>query len=324
MARRLLGTSGADERISYEANDWLMRKMRRLCRRAAVSAVHAYEDCSLLQFEEAARLGKARIYDMPTGYYAARSTTLEALARKYSEWLPRGTQVVSRYQRAAQKAKEMELADLVLAPSRFARDTIRDHTEKKIEVAAYGVDTEVWMPPASRKADRPLSFLYAGQCTLLKGTPVLLEAWKAANIGDSQLVIVGSWQLHRARLGENPQRVTILGPVGSAELRALYQAADVFVFPSMFEGFGLVILEAMACGLPVIGTDATAAADIVEPECGWVLPRGDPDALVATLRWVASHRERLPEMRLAARRRAEQFTWKRYRESVRRAVASYV
>src|SRR5258708_3484266 len=58
-----------DEGISYEANDWLMDTMARECRRATVNAVHAYEDCSLRQFEEAKRRGKICIYDMPIGYY---------------------------------------------------------------------------------------------------------------------------------------------------------------------------------------------------------------------------------------------------------------
>ena len=60
-----------DEGLSYEANDWLMRTMARECNRPSVTAVHAYEDCSLLQFEEAKRRGKACIYDMPIGYYPA-------------------------------------------------------------------------------------------------------------------------------------------------------------------------------------------------------------------------------------------------------------
>jgi hypothetical protein len=70
-ARRLLiRASGlSEERLSDQAHRWLMRTMARECRRSAVTAVHAYEDCSLTQFVEAKRLGKACIYDMPTCYY---------------------------------------------------------------------------------------------------------------------------------------------------------------------------------------------------------------------------------------------------------------
>ena len=72
LRRLLIRAMGrGDDRLSNEANDWLMRTMTRECRRSSVTAVHAYEDCSLLQFVEAKRLGKACIYDMPIGYYPA-------------------------------------------------------------------------------------------------------------------------------------------------------------------------------------------------------------------------------------------------------------
>ena len=125
--RRLItrGLGCGDEALSYEANDWLMRTMRRECRRAGVRAVHAYEDCSLWQFQEARRLGKACIYDMPIGYYPAWEDTQAELARKFVDWLPTAGLPTSRYVRPEQKHQEMELADLVLAPSTFVAETVR-------------------------------------------------------------------------------------------------------------------------------------------------------------------------------------------------------
>lgn len=324
MARRVLGTKGSDERVSYEANDWLMRTMCVACRAPSVTAVHAYEDCAGWQFDEARRLGKACIYDMPTAYYEARQKTIEALVRRFAEWFPGGPAAVSRYVRHAQKKREMELADLVLVPSTFARDAIRGFMDKQIEVAAYGVDAAFWHEPLERPAGLELVFLYAGQCAVQKGIPLLLDAWRAAGLKNAKLILAGSWHLHPARRAELPRSVEFMGPIASDELRRLYQSADAFVFPSMFEGFGLVILEAMACGLPVIGTDATAATDIVDDTNGWVLPSGNLDALVVTLRGIAEHRDRLLAMRRSARKRAEQFSWERYRASVNRAVEGYV
>ena len=90
--RRLLtrAMGRGDERLSYQANDWLMKTMRRECRRAKVSAVHSYEECSLWQFVEAKRRGKACIYDMPIGYYPVWEQTQTKLARQYIDWLPAG------------------------------------------------------------------------------------------------------------------------------------------------------------------------------------------------------------------------------------------
>src|SRR5262249_15551731 len=116
--RRLLirAVGRGDDRLSNEANDWLMRTMTRECRRSRVTAVHAYEDCSLWQFAEAKRLGKACVYDMPIGYYPAWKTTEAELARRYVDWLPIGGLPSSRFVRPEQKREEMNLADLVLVP----------------------------------------------------------------------------------------------------------------------------------------------------------------------------------------------------------------
>ena len=115
----------------------------------------------------------------------------------------------------------------------------------------------------------------------------------------------------------------LVGAVSRDELRARYQASDVFVFPSYFEGFALVLLEAMACGLPVITTDA-AGIDILDDKTGQVVAAGDMDALVESLRWFSKNRNELPAMRNAARAKAEQYTWRKYRDSVSKAVEPFV
>jgi starch synthase len=344
MAKRVfLNASGNSEALAYEANDWLMRTMKRGCRRGGVTAIHAYEDCSLWQFEEAKRLGKACIYDMPIGYYPAWEQTQAELVKKFSDWLPPGGLSSSRFVRPEQKRREMELGDLVLAPSTFVKETIlRFHPDKKVVIAPYGVDLEFWRPNAEMlKTEtlkpesgeptsdfRPLAsglrFIYAGQCSIRKGTPILLEAWRKADLKDAQLELVGPWQLVSERLKNLPADVTFTGPVSLAELRDRYQAADVLVFPSFFEGFGLVILEAMGCGLPVVATEATAGPDILDEKSGKVIPSGSVDALVEVLRWFSENRNRLPEMSRAARAKAELCTWANYRQCVSSAVASFI
>jgi glycosyltransferase involved in cell wall biosynthesis len=219
----------------------------------------------------------------------------------------------------------MALADLVLVPSTFVRRTIAQFVEKRVSVAAYGVDLDFWRPSQETRpaADR-LSFIYAGQSSLRKGIPLLLQAWRAAGLKNATLELVGSWQLAVERLRDLPAGVRFTGPVSSAELRGRYQMSDVFVFPSFFEGFGLVLLESMACGLPAIATDATAGPDVLSPDAGRVIPTGDLDALVEALRWFDANRQRLPEMRRAARTQAEACTWESYQRAVSDAVAAFI
>jgi glycosyltransferase involved in cell wall biosynthesis len=314
-----------DEGLSYNANDWLMRTMRCECRRPAVTAVHAYEDCSLWQFAEAKRLGKACIYDMPIGYYPAWEQTQAKLARRYVDWLPAGGFPSSHYVRPEQKRQEMSLADLTLVPSSFVEKTIRTfHPYKTLARAPYGVDVDFWNSGAKKQGRGPLRFIYAGQLSLRKGIPGLLEAWEKAALRDAALELVGLWQLAESKRVSLPSGVTYRPPCSPEALRDRYRAADVFVFPSFFEGFGLVLLEAMACGLPAIATEATAGPDVMTETCGRLVPTGNPEALVESLRWFDTHREQLPMLSRAARAQAERCTWENYRRCVTEAVTPFV
>ena len=321
LAMRAFGKG--DERLSYEANDWLMRTMACECRRPTVTAVHSYEDCSLWQFEETQRLGKSCIYDMPIGYYPAWQETERALAKQFTDWLPAGGLASHRFARPEQKRKEMELADLVLVPSTFVQKTIARFVDKKCAVAQYGVDTTFWQPPPDVRKDRAVRFLYAGQVSIRKGIPVLLESWKRADLKDAELNLVGTWLLADEIRCALPKDVHWFDACSRQELLGHYQSADVFVFPSFFEGFGLVLLEAMASGLPAIASDATAAPDLLDDGTGRVLGAGNIDQWVEALREFARHRDRLPAMRKAAREKACQCTWKQYRESVSTAAETF-
>lgn len=324
MAKRFLSNEAiSSEALAYDANDWLMKTMSHECARPTVTAVHSYEDCSLLQFQEAKKRGKTCIYDMPIGYYPAWEETQNRLMTEFGDWLPSDGPPSKRYVRPAQKKKEMELADLVLTASSFTANTVSRFQEKRIAVARYGVDSDFWRPAENVQRDGPLRFIYVGHCSIRKGTPVLLQAWKNAGLKDSELLLIGPWQLADKMRSNLPKNVTHVPPQSRINLREFYQSSDVFVFPSFFEGFGLVLLEAMACGLPVLASEATAAPDIVDGTVGKVIPAGDVNQWSENLREICVRRDELPQMKKAARRKACGFTWKSYREAVSVAVKPF-
>lgn len=323
---RLIGRlSGADgQRLAHEANNWLMRTMRREGRHPAVTAVHAYEDCALWPFEAAKRRGQACVYDMPIGYYPAWQARQAELHAAYADWLPAGAQTSDGEARLAQKCREMELADVVLAPSRFAETTIRRFfPDKAVVLAPYGVDLDFWTPPPSKPPSAKLRFIFVGQVSIRKGIPGLIEAWEKAALRDAELELVGPWQLSDRARASLPAGIVVRPPCDPASLSARYRAADVVVFPSFFEGFGMALLEGMACGLPALASDATIAPEIVTPASGRIVPAGDSDAMIESLRWFAAHRDDLPAMGAAARAQAEHFSWERYRRLVTQAVSPY-
>jgi glycosyltransferase involved in cell wall biosynthesis len=91
----------------------------------------------------------------------------------------------------------------------------------------------------------------------------------------------------------------------------------VFVFPSLVEGFGLVLLEAMACGIPIITTPNTGGPDIIIDGIeGFIIPIRDVEALKVKIAWCYSHPQELAKMGIAARKKAEQLTWERYRQKL--------
>ena len=208
----------------------------------------------------------------------------------------------SHPQRLRQLVEEMELADLVLAPSRFVEATIKVHfPDKPVALATYGVDADFWRPGPEPRPAGPLRFIFAGQISIRKGIPGLIDAWQKAALPDAELELVGSWHLADAKRRSLPAGIRHRPACAPAALREFYRAADLLVFPSYYEGFGLVVVEAMSTGLPVLASDATIAPDVVKPDCGRVTPLGDVEALVEGLRWFSTHRDAIAAMGQAAR-----------------------
>ena len=117
--------------------------------------------------------------------------------------------------------------------------------------------------------------------------------------------------------------VELLGRVGHGEMPALMARADVFVFPSLFEGSAVVTYEALACGLPCIVTAAagSVARDGVE---GLVVPAGDADSLAAAMALLGDDASLRARMAQAARARALEFDWPRYHQALQGVVARLI
>jgi glycosyltransferase involved in cell wall biosynthesis len=162
-----------------------------------------------------------------------------------------------------------------------------------------------------------------------KGPMDLLEAFAQAGVANSYLVYAGDGPERvnlerRAAELDLAGRVKFLGFVNQSQLPSTYTASDFLVLPSLFEPFGLVVNEAMLCGLPAVVSDRVGAKfDLVRPdENGYVFPAGNVDALAAILRQMISNPEKRAQLSAAARRRMETWSPKEYADGVVRAVQS--
>jgi alpha-1,3-rhamnosyl/mannosyltransferase len=157
--------------------------------------------------------------------------------------------------------------------------------------------------------------LYMGSNKPHKNLRLLVQALAVTPADQRfELVIAGQWD---QRVGEPKmlavthgvdQHITWLGPVAQSVLPALYSAASVFVFPSEYEGFGLPVLEAMACGTPVICSNASSLPEVAG-DAALMLPPGEHEAWSAAIRAVLNNTAMRIQMTSAGLRRAQSFSW---------------
>lgn len=224
--------------------------------------------------------------------------------------------------------RETAMARSFLVASTFTRSTLIEHgaDPRRIRTIPYGVDTERFAPAEAEtpSGDSPLHLLFVGRINQRKGIKYLLEALQMVRSRDIKLTVCGRVVDSLDIFRPFADQVEIRPSVSEAELAAAYRSADLFVFPSVAEGFGQVLLESLASGLPILSTNRTAAPDLItEGVEGWVVPPGDAHALADRLDWALSHRRELRAMRPLARACAERFTWARFRAGVVDAVREF-
>jgi len=206
--------------------------------------------------------------------------------------------------------REFEEADVILCPSGAVRESFERAglPAEKLVVVQHGVDlsTELVQPIAPSRAERPLRVLYVGQLHYRKGLRYLGEAMQEFAADQVECRVVGpDFGLSALASAPGTERFVKTGPKKGNDLLAEYAEADVFVLPSLEEGFGLVVLEAMRAGLPVIITSAVGAKDFVTDGVeGWVVPPADPQALSEKIRWMQLHPTERQAMGRAAAQRA--------------------
>jgi glycosyltransferase involved in cell wall biosynthesis len=251
----------------------------------------------------------------------ARILNQEHAARGVGRRIP--VTVVEREER------EYAAAQHIVVESEYAR---RTHIERgvkadKVKVVTPGVDLDCFAPrPARRERFRVLMI----SPNLRKGLHSMLLAWEQARLPGAELWLEGRLDQAAARLvegchpGLGIRRVPRFS--GPAELSRLTGTCSVFAVPTLFDGGPRVLLEAMACGLPVICSERSIGPDLLSGEgsAGFVVPAGDVDALAEVLRWCHKHQNELPVMGQRAREIVERrCQWSGYIGRLRSAISEF-
>jgi glycosyltransferase involved in cell wall biosynthesis len=218
--------------------------------------------------------------------------------------------------------EEFALADYIVVPSDYAKRTFLEQgfSGDHVFVNAYGVDLSCFQP--AQPPQGIFRIICSGAVTARKGVHYLLRAVKELQLPKVKVVLVG---------GMNPEMVPVLRPYGEwfehhpavsrTELARHYQESSLFVLPSLSDSFGLVVIEAMACGLPVIVSDRTGAGETVRDGLeGFVVPARDVETLKEKVLTLYENADLRAEMGRAAARKAQEISWDNYG---RRAVEFY-
>lgn len=284
----------------------------------ALDAVVCYENAARDTFKAAKQQGATTILDAASVHYTWQDAFFDP------------DESSAAHRRITQrKDEEVELADHVITVSEFARESYTQAgvPAEKVTSVPMGADLEVFTRNGCKEnpSTEPFIFIFAGHARRLKGIDILLEASEqlAQKRLDHRVQFAGGRDSEFFQDTDAP--VDYLGYLKHDQLTCAFHEADCLVLPSRFDSFGRVVVEAMATGLPVLLSEHVGAKEVVtEGETGWVVPAEDVEALADQMQWCIKHPQRVRDMRDAAIKTAQNYSWAAYRERVTNVIASVI
>ncbi len=315
-----LKTSQIPKVFFYNLADNLIKKNLEEC-----SLFIAWSQISLQSIREIKKHGTKVMLEHQMSHVLKWS---EIVNEEYFNWrkITKGSYSFFPKKLVEKMVQEYEESDFINVLSSYAKVSFTEQgvTPEKIIVTPYGVDTVKFRSKRMLgNSDGKIRILYVGRLELLKGVQYLLEAFITLKHKQVELHLVGPILPEILPLIKKYQdeRIKLFGSVSHEDLPDYYQKADLFVFPSINDAFGLVVLEAMACGLPVITTENSCAYDVVvDGKNGFVIPIRDPKAIKEKLEMLIECKETRSKIGIEARKTVEEnFSIEHYEERYFRA-----
>lgn len=217
--------------------------------------------------------------------------------------------------------REYDIADYIQVPSKFVFDSLVEMgiPKNKIICIPMGVNLE-WFQPVPQSEAQLFRVLTVGGLGIRKGTNYLLEAMEMLSGLNLELLLVGSLDPFIVqKLRESRVKWKFPGYFQQHELSSVYNCVSVYCLPSIEEAMSYTLLEAMACGLPVIASVNTGAADIITDGVdGFLVPIRDPQAIAEKLALLYHQPELRNSIGKKARERAMTFSWDCYGDNIQR------
>jgi len=291
------------------------------------SGVYAYEDGALKSFNRAKHLNIKCLYDLPIGYWRYMRQLLETEIKNRPDWAGTLTGFNDSVEKLKRKDDEIALADAIFVASSFTKKSLELYPGKlaPIYLIPYGFPPVFNERTYEQIENRKIKLLFVGSLSQRKGLANILEA--ADVLSDYiELTIIGRKVTDTCLpLDAGLKKWNWIPSLGHDEILLSMRNHDIFVFPSLFEGFGLVITEAMSQGTPVITTDRTCAPDFInDDENGWIVNAGNTQHLIEKLKMIIADPSRIQKAGMAAMLTAVQRPMDVYGEEMVKALNNFI
>jgi glycosyltransferase involved in cell wall biosynthesis len=247
---------------------------------------------------------------------------------RWPEWMPTLTGLRDSAFKLMNKDEEIRLADRIFVASQFTANTLRHYAGDlpPVHIVPYGFPTALKVRDySSSNTNRALKLLFVGGLTQRKGLTYLFKAVEALKPYVTLTVVGNKPHQDCPALNKALARHTWIPGMSHADVLRFMQAHDVLLFPSLFEGFGLVITEAMSQGTPVITTNCTAGPDLItHGNNGWIIESGSAEAIQESIENILCSRRIVAECGHEAMETARQRPWSVYGHELADAIRNEV
>jgi starch synthase len=285
------------------------------------NVAYANEGCAVQTFREAKKRGVIAVYELPSSYWYWEHKLYAEDARRSPEFADLLASQTESATNLEQKDEELSLADYVFVPSEHVRRTLAGVVpDERICVISYGAPPIRHRTLTRSDPNQKLKVLFAGTLVQRKGIGYLLKAIEMLG-PQAELTLLGSRVAANRHVDAACKRWRWYKTLPHGRVLDLMAQSDVLVLPSLSDGWGLVVTEALACGLPVIVTPNAGVSQIVrDGHDGYVVPICRADAIAERLEALHRDREMLAEMSRQAQVTAAENSWENYRDNWAGAV----
>jgi hypothetical protein len=283
------------------------------------TAIYGVKSSCLEIFQAAKKEGIRCIMEQNSAPQPIEAKLLRSEAESWPGWDHQLSADFSDGPLSEREQAEWALADCIVCPSEFVAKGLQSLgvSPAKCRLVPYPFDSSgLFSPDRSGRGER-LNVLFVGYVSLRKGVPYLLEAVRKLNSPQVRCRLVGAITMDAQCLARYAKWVEVVGPMPRLRIGSEFRWADVLVFPSVSEAFGLVTCEAFACGVPVIATPNSGSI-VSDGKDGFIVPLRDSEAIANCLERLLRDRELLRAMSVNALHRSRGFGLEAYGERILR------